>query len=1146
MQKLKKITVTITLIVVLLTSFGQNGVLALTQQEAGNALVNTARNYMNTYGDETEYLVGIRSNFAAAAACRAQTVFSQQKSSYLNYGEAYWLDCASFVQLVCIRGINLGKIYSQINDKSGNYVGFNPNTSMSDEVDTPPFERVQGDIANVQVGDIIFNTHHVMIYAGSGNVIHCDGNGANNNGRGGISYQPLTEYAANWGESTSSYHVYRITKEAAEQLDAEDTLPPVIDEIINAIKDWIYEKVPFRQVSESSIDKNKTFAYQGIAKLESQTTSDGSTEGGTNDEPWRFPTLSKLLTWILNFMFTTIKSVIVGMTTIVQILITDYIDAASGEDISGRLDNGMIAYLENGLNEDIKNSITMEKIVYNLVPILDVNVFNGNNAGGETVDSSSLIMIIRNLVATIYMAIRRISIIGLLIVLIYIGIRIATTTVAEQKAEYKKKLVSWGIAFFIVFGMHYFLVIVMKINELLVDILRTIGTNLASSISGGAYFDLAQAMRELTYLPDIAKSAVVMYMVMIYYLIKFLLIYFKRLFITIILIILGPFIGIKYAVDKIRFNKSSSLATWGKEYIFSVGTQTIHALVYTIFIGITYKIVLTSDVAQMAVCILAFMFFRFMTTAETMLRSMLRLTGDSVTSLLGDLDSNDIKDIFGWAIIARFSKFTKKEYIPEFAKRKYQAGKRFFKDHLESEYIKIRRSEYIDKYADAYMPDERKRKIAASSDIDKEIDELIRKEFDAKLDKTLGDIGTVQKFVKGGMKFTVGTTMAAVGPFFIGSAQAFTGAKTTFTGAKTIATILGAPIKGYVRSSKIAKYRGNNETYKKLSKWIEANGTHGVGQSLKRDYLYQKDEITANNELKVTTLHQARRVEIELEQEIANQKETLLKGAEPEATPLERELSKKYTKELRKNVEDSMKTVDRKDIQKEVKDYMKKNNKYALTLKDFENIAEKFDVKVSGEIINEKVQTEEFIENVKSDTMARFIREVTENDGIAKEIALDSEAVDKVEENVKSKLETAKEEEKPGLSLTLKCLEDKKHELEGREKLHVYSNLNDEEKQKVNAVLAEATTDEIIEKQVQKLNREQIIDSMKKAVNMEGSIKKSEVIKEFRPVIDKVEQLRDLDEIARETGEQTVYKNAGEIVETMIKNTKITNRQIDN
>lgn len=1142
MQKLKKITVIITLIVVLLTSFGQNGVLALTQQEAGNALVNTARNYMNTYGAETEYLVGIRSNFSAAAACRAKTVFDQQKSSYLNYGEAYWLDCASFVQLVCIRGINLGKIYSQINDRSGNYVGFNPNTAMSDEVDTPPFERVQGDISNVQVGDIIFNTHHVMIYAGNGNVIHCDGNGANNNGRGAISYQPLSEYAANWQESTSSYHVYRISKEAAAQLDAEDTLPPVIDEIINVIKDWIYERVPFREVNESSIDKDKTFAYQGIAKLESQTTSDDDTAAGTNDEPWRFPKLSDLLTWILNFMFTTIKSIIVGMTTIVQILITYYLDAATGEDVSDRLADGMIAYLENGLNEDIKDSVTMEKIVYNLVPLFDVDVFNGNQAGGETLDDSSLVMIIRNLVATIYMAIRQVSIIGLLIVLIYIGIRLATTTVSEQKAEYKKKLVSWGIAFFIVFGMHYFLVFVMKINEILVDILRNIGTNLASSISGGAYFDLAQAMRELTYLPDIAKSAVamVMYMVMIYYLIKFILIYFKRLFITIILIILGPFIGIKYAVDKIRFNKSSSLSTWGKEYIFSVGTQTIHALVYTIFIGITYKIVLTSDVAQMAVCMLAFLFFRFMTTAETLLRGMLKLTGNSAKNIIGDVDSTDIKDLFGLGyIMNRVNVFYKKEYIPKFAKNKYQAGKRFFKDHLESEYIKIRRREYIDKYEDAYMPDERRRKAYVQSNIDKEIDELIRKEFNDKLNKTLGTLGTVPKFAKAGMKFTVGTTMAAVGPFFVGTAQAY-------TGAKTIASILGAPIRGYRRPSKIAKYRGKNETYKQLSAWIAANGTQEVATSLKKDYLYQKDEITAQNELRVTTLHQARRVELELEQEIANQKQTLLKGAEPDATPLERELSKKYTKELRQNVEDSMKTVDRKDIHKEVKNYMKKNNKYALTFKDFENIAERFDIKVSGEIVDEKVQTEEFIENVKSETMARFIREVTENDGIAKEIAIDSEAIDKVEENVKNKLESANEEEKSGLSLTLKCLDDKKHELEGREKLHVYSNLSDEEKQKVNAVLAEATTDEVIEKQVQKLSREQIVNTMKKAVNMEGSIKKNEVIKEFKPVIEKVEKLRDLDEIARETGEQTVYKNAGEIVETMIKNTKITNRETEN
>lgn len=50
-----------------------------------------------------------------------------------------------------------------------------------------------------------------------------------------------------------------------------------------------------------------------------------------------------------------------------------------------------------------------------------------------------------------------------------------------------------------------------------------------------------------------------MYMVLVYYLIKFLYIYFKRYITVNILAILGPIIAIKYAFDKIRSGKSGSL-----------------------------------------------------------------------------------------------------------------------------------------------------------------------------------------------------------------------------------------------------------------------------------------------------------------------------------------------------------------------------------------------------------------------------------------------------------------------------------------------------------------------------------------------------------------------------------------------------------
>lgn len=1261
----RQILLIINLIILILIFYGIKPCFALSQAEVGYAVVAAATQYMNSYGAETKY--------STAEYNRGQTVFGQHMTSG-NQGRAYYLDCSAFVQLAFIRGVGIEKAYSQYDDPSGSYTGFAPAASTPNgQIDMPPFEIVEGGVNDLKPGDVVMTRHapdsngkesgHVMIYTGSGKIIHCDGWGDSQGGKGAISWNSLSEYANKWGEDINNYSVYRISEEAASQLDASDiTIPP--GEMMNDVKDfltrWTYVKVPFRKVTESSIDKNKTFSYQGIAKSSSQTSSstpsniqpgkylgkytitgycpdyactgknpgdpgygitkmgtvakanhtiatdpsviplgthvmingkeyvaediggaiegnhidmfyddhdtaytstqynvdvyvagtsegnsDGSSDGtaskgSTSNNSWRFSDLSKLLDWILGLMFTVVKSVFVGLATIIQIGTTYYIDAATGKAVESRLSNGMMAYLSQGMREDLKNSITLEKIVYNQVPILDVDVFNGNQAGGETIASGSFVMIIRNLVATLYMALRNVALIGMLIALIYLGIRLVTATIGEQKAEYRKKLTSWTVAFIIVFVMHYFLIGVMKINEITVNICSNLGKNLVSAVSGGEYFDLSLAMRDLTYDMAFTKSALamVLYFVMIFYMLKFLVIYFKRLFITSILIIIGPLLAIKNAIDKIRFDKSTSMSTWMKEYIFSVGTQTIHALMYTIFIGMTYKLMATSDSMRIAICILSCMFFRFMTTAEKLTRKMLKLVGNQSDSIMGDTDSTDIRDLFGFALMARLnlSNLTDNVSVPKFAKRKYQAGKTFFKNHLSSEYIKIKRNEYMNKYLDAYMPDERGRRAGVTSDIDKKIDELIVADLEYKMSSALGSISTAKNLGKSMYKFTSGSIMMGVGPFVLGTTK-------LYAGTKTMSKILYSPIKGYKLSNKNMKLRGKNGTYQNIKQWTELNGTKGIADVIRKDYLDKRDDVTAKNNLKVITLHQARKVEVGLEQEIADKKETLLKGAEPGATKLERELTKKYTKQIRNIAIDRMKTVDRKDIKKEVTSYMKKTGKNALTLDDFKNISEKFDVKINGDSIDEKIVTDELIENVKAETMAKFISEITVQDGIAKEITLDTEAMDIVENNLNNKLEKTNGKDREGVQNALNCLKDKRNEIQGKEKQNVFSNLSEEQQSKVQIEIANATTDEVIEKEVPKLSREQIIDTMKKAVNMEGSIKREKPIKEFKPMMEKIEQLRDIDEVSRELGNESIYKDIGDLVETMIKNTKITNRE---
>ncbi len=394
----------------------------------------------------------------------------------LNNGTYVWLCCATWVSCILNQcfGIDVGG-NRNITDA---YVG--PGGDIN-----PLFEEVPIN-EPYEVGDVMLGGDwgdgsygHVWMYLGKINGIdymtdctssdyHEYGNGKNT--YGGVYVRPLRspEIVIRYkGEATSTGKVPSDLDSAADKIQYT----------------WKYRKVPFRRVDEGSIDKDKTFEYQGIGKVESQTT-----EEKENDllaaVKGIWARLTALLEWILNFIFTIIKAILVGFGTLVQVLVTFYIDAVQGTDVGDRMPNGMMEYLTSGgLQKDIVNSVTLEKIIYNQVPILDVDVFNGMQAGGETLKADSLAVLIRDIVANFYMAMRTASLIGMLIALIYYGIKFVASGVAEAKAEYKQKLASWAIGFFIVFILHYFLITVMKVNELTVGLLRQIGTNMASSVS---------------------------------------------------------------------------------------------------------------------------------------------------------------------------------------------------------------------------------------------------------------------------------------------------------------------------------------------------------------------------------------------------------------------------------------------------------------------------------------------------------------------------------------------------------------------------------------------------------------------------------------------------------------------------------------
>jgi hypothetical protein len=104
--------------------------------------------------------------------------------------------------------------------------------------------------------------------------------------------------------------------------------------------------------------------------------------------------------------------------------------------------------------------------------------------------------------------------------------------------------------------------------------------------------------------------ATVVYIFLVYLLIRFAIIYLKRYLTIYILALSAPFIGVKYAIDRLlgKKAKSNSLNKWFKDFAFNVLLQTVHVFMYTVFMGLAISVSSKSVAgALMAAVILNFM-----------------------------------------------------------------------------------------------------------------------------------------------------------------------------------------------------------------------------------------------------------------------------------------------------------------------------------------------------------------------------------------------------------------------------------------------------------------------------------------------------------------------------------------------------------
>ena len=203
-----------------------------------------------------------------------------------------------------------------------------------------------------------------------------------------------------------------------------------------------------------------------------------------------------------------------------------------------------LAYMEGTTDGSaISNFITPFDILFNKVQLFDINFFDIKTAGTE---AESLVNQIRLGIAGWYYALRNIAASILLCILIYVGIRMAITTIATDKAMYKKMLVDWVASMVLLFLMHYIMIFTINVNNTIINALSS-GINSAKIEQ---IYDVVKTMALDPWdLNGIAATAI--YCMLVWQTLGLVFAYFNRLLKLAFLTIIAPLVTITFSLDKI-------------------------------------------------------------------------------------------------------------------------------------------------------------------------------------------------------------------------------------------------------------------------------------------------------------------------------------------------------------------------------------------------------------------------------------------------------------------------------------------------------------------------------------------------------------------------------------------------------------------
>ena len=415
-----------------------------------------------------------------------------------------------------------------------------------------------------------------------------------------------------------------------------------------------------------------THSYNPV-KIDSEiTVEDVSFDGGTLLTP-----IKKLCYTVGDAIMTIAQKIVIGNKfTVPCANVTPVGDKGTGEghdawDDAGDNNIKYPAYLYltpesifrnqiASLNPNFINAINMDGTLEKALGGDDDVVMDGKTSTSHADNVEKNLNVLRSTIAKWYVAIRNFSLVGLLSVLVYIGIRGVISSTASDKAKYKQMISSWVGAICLIFLLHYIMAFTFTLTENLTDLFNSNmgnpGIKLPSVVGDDAKFtfndktnnekfsevlsklqgehlvikgNVFNANNEITGVANLMQYARLYanlngasglgYTITYLFLVGFTVIYFAKYigrFIRIaFLTLIAPLITLTYPIDKLNDGQAQAFNMWLKEFTFNVLIQPFHLLIYMIFISSALEFANSNIIYTIVV-------LGFMTQAEKLLRKM--------------------------------------------------------------------------------------------------------------------------------------------------------------------------------------------------------------------------------------------------------------------------------------------------------------------------------------------------------------------------------------------------------------------------------------------------------------------------------------------------------------------------------------------